>query len=361
VPTISPEVEQIVLAALAKNPKERFATIQSFAAALEQASSLASNAPMAFVPPVSAPVSASFQTVPPSLLTAPSADPPASVLPAKAISQASLSTPARPGAGSLYPSLPISKPRSAWRGKTVLAVLACVFVLVSGSLFYAFGRKNSLASTPPTPTLTPQSTPQRAVTPTVNPVSLLRQYEANAPDYFDPLNSAVNVGTTEAQWANLPDRCVFQGNGYLVTKEQGDQFCRETGKAYGDAVIRVNEMLLAGHSAGLAFRDQYIYGSNTAYFFEIFVNGDYLVAHTDDWNDPLQQEVFSPAIHTGYNTTNTLEVIARGNSLSFFINGVFLVHLTNNLYSQGVISLAGFSGSTSSLAAIFSSLEVWNI
>src|SRR5947209_2888015 len=37
-PTISPDVEQVVLTALAKDPKERFGNIQAFANALEQAS-----------------------------------------------------------------------------------------------------------------------------------------------------------------------------------------------------------------------------------------------------------------------------------------------------------------------------------
>src|SRR5213078_326773 len=37
VPGISPEVEQVVMKALAKDPKERFASIRGFAEALEQA------------------------------------------------------------------------------------------------------------------------------------------------------------------------------------------------------------------------------------------------------------------------------------------------------------------------------------
>ena len=40
VPTISAEIEQVVLRVLAKEPKERFASVQDFAAALEQASQL---------------------------------------------------------------------------------------------------------------------------------------------------------------------------------------------------------------------------------------------------------------------------------------------------------------------------------
>ncbi len=38
VPTISPELEQVVMAALAKDPRQRFTSVQGFAAALEQAS-----------------------------------------------------------------------------------------------------------------------------------------------------------------------------------------------------------------------------------------------------------------------------------------------------------------------------------
>ena len=38
VPTISPELEQVVMAALAKDPRQRFASVQGFAAAFEQAS-----------------------------------------------------------------------------------------------------------------------------------------------------------------------------------------------------------------------------------------------------------------------------------------------------------------------------------
>ncbi len=45
VPTISPEVEQVVLRALAKDPKHRFASVSAFGTALEQASQLAPSHP----------------------------------------------------------------------------------------------------------------------------------------------------------------------------------------------------------------------------------------------------------------------------------------------------------------------------
>jgi eukaryotic-like serine/threonine-protein kinase len=53
VPTISAEVEQVVLRALAKDPKERFASVAAFAAELERASQLASSHPS--LPPMEQP------------------------------------------------------------------------------------------------------------------------------------------------------------------------------------------------------------------------------------------------------------------------------------------------------------------
>src|SRR5689334_19393475 len=71
-PSISSDVEQVVMTTLAKDPKQRFATVKAFAVALEQASkskpSFAS-----FAPPFS--VAAPDQKPLPVRLTAPTAMP----------------------------------------------------------------------------------------------------------------------------------------------------------------------------------------------------------------------------------------------------------------------------------------------
>src|SRR6266852_4893946 len=50
VPTLPLEVEQVVLTALAKDPKQRFATVQAFATALEQASQTTPSTPVSTQP-----------------------------------------------------------------------------------------------------------------------------------------------------------------------------------------------------------------------------------------------------------------------------------------------------------------------
>src|SRR5436853_3208943 len=60
VATIPLGIEQVVLKALAKDPKERFASVHDFAQALEQASQLAPSAPLQLVnePPAPGPAAA---------------------------------------------------------------------------------------------------------------------------------------------------------------------------------------------------------------------------------------------------------------------------------------------------------------
>ncbi len=83
-PSISPAIEQVVLIALAKDPKERFASVQAFAVALEQAMLLdqptqrrssampSSMPPTIVVPPSRAPSNAAFA---PTIRSHPTADP----------------------------------------------------------------------------------------------------------------------------------------------------------------------------------------------------------------------------------------------------------------------------------------------
>ncbi len=71
VPTISPEVEQVVLRALAKDPKHRFASVSAFGTALEQASQLAPSHPVLLPmespsPPASAPHTYATEVASPS-------------------------------------------------------------------------------------------------------------------------------------------------------------------------------------------------------------------------------------------------------------------------------------------------------
>jgi eukaryotic-like serine/threonine-protein kinase len=100
VPTLSPLVEQVVMTALAKDPKERFASVQAFANALENAcggESLSQFAPTHYVRP-SAPV---VQGFPGAIPTTPALQPPIGSLPTADLPPTiAVSTDNTPGAAS---------------------------------------------------------------------------------------------------------------------------------------------------------------------------------------------------------------------------------------------------------------------
>ena len=99
VPTISPEVEQVVMTALAKDPHQRFAQVQAFATALGQASQIE--------PTETIPVSHSSQ--PTELAPAPNE----SVIPTELVTPPSQSAPTQYVGGSSLPPTQLAVPTPA--------------------------------------------------------------------------------------------------------------------------------------------------------------------------------------------------------------------------------------------------------
>ncbi len=95
-PTISPDLEQVVMTALAKEPQQRFSSVHAFAHALEQAGQSAAYQPTVYAPPA--------QPFQPTQPATPSHSPPQPTVP-PAESQFP-----QPLAGTTTPSQPISSP-----------------------------------------------------------------------------------------------------------------------------------------------------------------------------------------------------------------------------------------------------------
>jgi serine/threonine protein kinase len=135
VPTLPATVEAVVLKALAKNPQDRFTTIQAFATALEQAclsSQIATTAPSLDGPQATPSVQSSSR--PPSTLLLPSHPSlPAETLPPSPRGNESTELP-----GTLPPSTvpvpPFRPPRRHWK-RTVLLLIGLLTLLGGGSLF----------------------------------------------------------------------------------------------------------------------------------------------------------------------------------------------------------------------------------
>jgi hypothetical protein len=262
-------------------------------------------------------------------------------------------------------TLPWQRPRS-FREEMIptLLLFACILLIGSISIPYLLSYLQGVSTqankktNPLTSTSTTLSMPV-----SMTPVAALHAIEARTPDYQDALSDSQNSVTAAANWSNDAG-CTFTADGYRVFTSTGEHFCHELGKSYTNYTIRINMMITGGASSSsgaLLFRDQNSHKLGGAYVFEVIGDGHYKISNVNDFDHPLHFGA-SSAIKQGLGIFNKLEVIARGSSLSFFVNDTFLIQLTDTHYTQGTISLATFRGSIASTGSVyFSDLSVWVI
>jgi WD40 repeat protein len=172
-PKISPDIEQVVMTALAKDPQQRFKNVRAFATALEQACLSAQDSPTALE---SQPLLPTVAAIPPSQ----------HIWPAVAIpSESQISQP------GVMNTSPIELQRTGGVSRrtvvTGLAGLAIVGVVGSGLAWLRLSHSSSGPAAKPTPARTstsiPTTTPTRALTPPATPVppgTLLMTYQGHS-------------------------------------------------------------------------------------------------------------------------------------------------------------------------------------
>jgi eukaryotic-like serine/threonine-protein kinase len=362
VPRLTPEIEAIILKALAKDPNQRFPTIQDFADALQHACQMLPSSPTATrlksIPRL-VPIDSLTET-PPTQPLSPTPSPPVAgrieTMSATLAAGAVLTPPAQN---------PLStRPRfTNIQMIPTLLLLACILLIGSISVLYLLSnlQGGGAQASKKTNALTATST-MLTIPVSTSPAAALHAIEARPPDYQDALNNSQNSATVTANWSNNSG-CTFTADGYRVFSSTGHNFCHELGKLYSNYAARITMTIASGASGtsgSLLIRDQALNQVTGAYMFEVIADGHYKISDIDGWH-PLAYAT-SPAIHQGVGALNTLEVLARGSSLSFFVNGTLLIQLTNTHYTQGTLSLAIFQGSSASMGSVyFKNLSVWPI
>jgi hypothetical protein len=75
--------------------------------------------------------------------------------------------------------------------------------------------------------------------------------------------------------------------------------------------------------------------------------------------DTIIYKAISSAVNTGTGASNILQLVAKGSDYYFYVNGTFLTHIANTLYSSssGAIGLACYGTGCS---ADVSGIQVYN-
>ncbi len=155
--------------------------------------------------------------------------------------------------------------------------------------------------------------------------------------------------------------CTFMADGYHVMPtglSVPPIGCRNTAKAFLNVAITVDMKIVSG-SGGVFFRVKATgpLGVYSGYLFEVARQGNFTISRSNDFT--ISNTILkSGVIQTGWKTGvgNTLQIIARGNDLSFYVNGFFLISLRDNKFSSGNIAFTANGGSV-----IYTNLNVFTL
>jgi hypothetical protein len=186
---------------------------------------------------------------------------------------------------------------------------------------------------------------------------------SGTPVYLDALNNANNTNTVEANW-DQNSKCVFGTDGYHVKEGIDWHGCKESANTYQNMALTVNTRILSGVTGGLFFHvSTDIFGEYSGYLFEITTTGKYRISlFSQRFNatiTALKNWTFSPVLRQGHAASNTLQVIAQGNSLSLYANGAFLVQLTDSTYTSGLIAFFATTDGLKQADVAYGNLKVY--
>ncbi len=419
VPSLSPQIETVILKALAKDPDKRYPSIQAFADALQQASKTQDRQPSSKVPTrrlssrrlVS--LDGSNRSSPPEdpspkipYLETPRPQPPIgtepiTITPTENEMATTLNTSATIAEGETDTTLNTSAITSETDTTTSTSAITPEGEMATASATaehetatpastatattegeIAITTTMAQPASPPQPSSSPHlRLPRRLLIPAlllfaciliIGSMSIpfarnnLRDGSIQAPAIGlhaievhtpDYQDTLTNAKnkTTTAAFWSNYDGCHLSSSGYLVYSTKGQQFCHELGKSYTNFAVRINMTIITGIAGALLFRDQDTAHQYGGYVFEVFTNGHYLISDFDH----ILYDAASPVIKQGFNSTNQLAVVAQGSHLSFFVNDTFLIEITDTKYTQGPLSLAAFQGNYPGCSVNFSNISVW--
>jgi serine/threonine protein kinase len=352
---VSPEVEEVVLKALAKEPQQRFATISAFAHALEQAS-MSELPTRAIHPPT------------PSSLTRHHG------LKAGETSQPSpnrdlQSTPQTDGQPRLAPQKFLHR-RGLLVG-LIASLLALGLLIIGGSsLYYATVFYPTALHTQATVTTQTLLTAQAQATARVNaqadatfaampPQVIYIQATSGSPVINDSLSDQ-NKSTWKSE-SHPVGSCAFQGGAYHVnvTAQYQEIGCLSSGRNFRNFAFQVQMTIIKAGGGGIVFRADS--GNSKFYLFSIETGGNYNLYLQIDQIAHSGQANFISSVKKGLNQTNLLTVIAHDNDFYFYVNKQYVAHLSDSTLSTGTVGLFAKNQSFGSptTEVVFSNAQVW--
>ncbi len=376
-PALSPDVDEVLLRALAKNPTYRFASILAFAHALQTALL----DPAASTPTVISSPNGSSVAPPPSPTPTPSYTPLPTSMATPVPPPPPLYTPT-PSALPIYqpvPELPptlaasyphISSQAQAPKSRSTIAIISLLVVLlllvglVGGYIITNSSRSNSITNSPPGSSST--ATPVQPTTPPSTPSTVqptggqsTNPYTSSGTLVFnDPLTDNSKGLDWQTGTNDNNASCSFANGGYDVTQPKTAYFhsCTAANTNYSNFAFEVQATMISGDYMGIIFCKE---AANSYYIFIVHTDGSYSLQRNFDASlDDAVTLVSGQAANMS--NTNVLAAVDQNGTISIYLNHQLLKTVSDNTYTSGQIGvLAG--NDTDSAEVVFSNAKVWQI
>jgi serine/threonine protein kinase len=380
-PALSPAVEQVVMRALAKDPKERWPSVIDFANALVQASQSGifppipiRNMPVGVVPPTTT------QLIPPGQQGAFDGNGGSGNGVPPPPSNPVTSQPGRPG----HPPVPPSRPKRLL--PTLLLVGLAVIVVAGSALLYTLRGKfagaptlssNIVHSTLTVPGHNPNSggstgtvptaatTTAIATTTSTSDAQTIATLDAATSNPYGSHKGTLALNNTLTAPVGVWDQsssCQFTNKAYYVTTQRGYTQCTYNTGSFGNFVLQVQMTFVTDSTCGgMFFRDQVPSYFAQYYDFYICTDGTYHFGVTSAIFNSISQG--SSLFNTGVGQTNVLAVVANGSQFDLYINGQQVNSGTNASFSTGEFGVEAYYLTNANAAnkVAFNDVKIWNL
>jgi serine/threonine protein kinase len=396
VPGVSPTIEEVVFTALAKEPQKRFANVQAFATAFEQACQQAG--PDVFVaPPVVSLPEESLQStyvlppakvlqplasIPPDQLSQPTvvATPPNQPVEATELALPRQQAPrsaeaiARSNQASVLLSQPTRlTPRRRPSKRKVLLLVGMILLLMAGSVgLFSFieARQAATSNVDAAATAMAQSSATAAAVSTViaqNAATSTAVVAATAtviaanPDPYPPTSGTLVLYDPLSRPLYWQDQtfsdggsCHFLNGAYHVHPRQFSGAPCYAAFSHGNFTFEIQMTIVIGDCGGVSGGPaNFIVCRDGMYYL-------YTWLHSQQ-KGILARNSFSPAIKQGLNQTNLIAIVAMNHAVTVYVNGQQVDSVNNNDIDShdGSIGVFVNGGSSDSAEVVYNKAKVW--
>ncbi len=156
--------------------------------------------------------------------------------------------------------------------------------------------------------------------------------------------------------------CNFTGSAYHVSDNQTNTFstCFGTNTNYSNFTFEAEMVISKGDGGGLIFRGNAT--TNQLYRVSFYTTGDYGIYVYVDNTGSNARILKTDKLPSGVDltNTNTVAVVARGSSLSIYLNQTLLTTVTDSTFTKGQIGFSAYD-ITNATEVIFTNAKLWQL